>query len=165
MSASLVLGLDVSTTATKAVLLERDGTVLAVAAAEYPFETPFPLWAEQDPALWWDAAQQTIKQVLAEAGVTGDDIAAIGAGGQMHGMVLLDEDGEVVRPAILWNDGRTAAQCDAIRAAVGRERLIEVTGNGAVEVAPDRAQADFAVETQADSAGEASAANAAAAAR
>jgi xylulokinase len=132
VSASLVLGLDVSTTATKAVLLERDGTVLAVAAAEYPFETPQPLWAEQDPALWWDAAQQTIRQVLAEAGKTGDDIAAVGAGGQMHGMVLLDDAGEVVRPAILWNDGRTGAECDQIRAAVGRERLIEVTGNDAL---------------------------------
>lgn len=132
MSASLVLGLDVSTTATKAILLERDGTVLAVAAAEYPFETPFPLWAEQDPALWWEAAQQTIGQVLAESGRTGDDIAAVGAGGQMHGMVLLDEHGEVVRPAILWNDGRTGAECDEIRAAVGRERLIEVTGNDAL---------------------------------
>ena len=132
MSASLVLGLDVSTTATKAILLERDGTVLAVAAAEYPFETPHPLWAEQDPALWWKAAQQTIREVLAETGTSGDDIAAIGAGGQMHGMVLLDEAGEVVRPAILWNDGRTGAQCDAIREAVGRERLIEITGNDAL---------------------------------
>ena len=132
MSASLVLGLDVSTTATKAILLERDGTVLTVAAAEYPFETPHPLWAEQDPALWWDAAQKTIMQVLAETGKTGDDIAAVGAGGQMHGMVLLDEDGEVVRPAILWNDGRTAAECDDIREAVGRERLIEITGNDAL---------------------------------
>ena len=132
MSASLVLGLDVSTTATKAILLARDGTVLAVAAAEYPFETPHPLWAEQDPALWWDAARKTIKQVLAETGKTGDDIAAVGAGGQMHGMVLLDEDGEVVRPAILWNDGRTAAECDDIREAVGRERLIEITGNDAL---------------------------------
>ncbi|MEX1294901.1 MAG: xylulokinase [Candidatus Limnocylindrales bacterium] len=132
MSASLVLGLDVSTTATKAILLDRDGTVLATAAAEYPFETPRPLWAEQDPALWWDAAQTTIRQVLAEAGVTGDDVAAVGAGGQMHGMVLLDEADEVVRPAILWNDGRTAAQSDAIREAVGRERLIEITGNDAL---------------------------------
>lgn len=132
MSASLVLGLDVSTTATKAVLLARDGTVLAVAAAEYPFETPRPLWAEQDPALWWEAARQTIRQVLAKSGKTGDDVAAIGAGGQMHGMVLLDADGEVVRPAILWNDGRTAAECDEIRAAVGRERLIAITGNDAL---------------------------------
>ena len=92
MSASLVLGLDVSTTATKAILLARDGTVLAVAAAEYPFETPHPLWAEQDPALWWDAARKTIKQVLAETGKTGDDIAAVGAGGQMHGCLLYTSD-------------------------------------------------------------------------
>ena len=132
MSADLVLGLDVSTTATKAVLMDRDGNVLAVAAAEYDFQTPQPLWAEQDPALWWDAAQQTIAEVLRTSGHGGDDVAAVGAGGQMHGMVLLDADGQVVRPAILWNDGRTAAECDVIRAAVGRQRLIEVTGNDAL---------------------------------
>lgn len=131
-TADLVLGLDVSTTATKAVLLDRSGSVLAVAAAEYGFQTPRPLWAEQEPALWWDAAQQTIAQVLAETGRSGDEVAAIGAAGQMHGMVLLDADGEVVRPSILWNDGRTAAQCDAIREAVGRERLIAITGNDAL---------------------------------
>ncbi len=131
-AANLVLGLDVSTTATKAVLMDREGTVLAVAAAEYDFETPFPLWAEQDPALWWDAAQQTIREVLATTGHTGEDVAAVGAAGQMHGMVLLDADGEVVRPAILWNDGRSAAQSDAIREAVGRDRLIAITGNDAL---------------------------------
>jgi xylulokinase len=132
VTATLVLGLDVSTTATKAILLERDGTVLAVASAEYDFQTPRPLWAEQDPLLWWEGARTTIAGVLAESGRTGDDIAAIGAGGQMHGMVLLDDAGAVVRPAILWNDGRTAPQADAIREAVGRQRLIELTGNDAL---------------------------------
>jgi xylulokinase len=131
-AATLVLGLDVSTTATKAILMDRAGTVLAVAAGEYDFKTPHPLWAEQDPALWWEAAQQTIAEVLATTGHTGDDVAAVGAAGQMHGMVLLDHDGEVVRPAILWNDGRSAAQGDAIRDAVGRERLIAITGNDAL---------------------------------
>jgi xylulokinase len=128
-SAALVLGLDVSTSATKALLMERDGTVVGMAAREYDFETPRPLWAEQDPALWWEAAQGVIAEVLASSGRTGDDVAAIGAAGQMHGMVLLDADGEVVRPAILWNDGRTAAECDAIRAAVGRVRRNPRTGN------------------------------------
>ena len=131
-AASLVLGLDVSTTATKAILIDRDGSVVATASAEYDFETPYPLWAEQDPGLWWTAAQQTIAEVLAAAGRSAEDIAAIGAGGQMHGMVLLDEANEVVRPAILWNDGRTQAQCDAMRAAVGRERFIAITGNEAL---------------------------------
>jgi xylulokinase len=131
-AANLVLGLDVSTTATKAVLIDRDGAVVGIAAAEYDFETPQPLWAEQDPGLWWTAAQQTIAELLAMPGISADDIAAIGASGQMHGMVLLDEDGEVVRPAILWNDGRTQAQCDAMREAVGRERFIAITGNDAL---------------------------------
>jgi xylulokinase len=130
--ATLVLGLDVSTTATKALLMDRDGTVLAVAAREYGFETPRALWAEQDPALWWAGARETIAEVLATSSRTGNDIAAVGAAGQMHGMVLLDGAGEVVRPAILWNDGRTGPECDDIRAAVGRERLIAITGNDAL---------------------------------
>jgi xylulokinase len=130
--ANLVLGLDVSTTATKALLIDRDGNVLATAAAEYDFDSPRPLWAEQDPGLWWSAAQRIIPEVLRDAGASADHIAAVGASGQMHGMVLLDEAGEVVRPAILWNDGRTQAQCDAMREAVGPERLIAITGNDAL---------------------------------
>lgn len=127
--ADLVLGLDISTTGTKALLIDRDGTLVGMAAAGYDFESPRPLWAEQDPALWWDAAQRTIATVLRETGTAPEDIAAIGAAGQMHGLVLLDAHGEVVRPAILWNDGRTSAQCDAIRATVGQKRFIAVTGN------------------------------------
>ena len=102
-AATLVLGLDISTSGTKALLMERDGTVVGIAAAEYDFETPHALWAEQDPALWWDAAQQTIREVLATTGRSADEIAAVGAGGQMHGMVLLDEDRAVIRPAIHAN--------------------------------------------------------------
>jgi xylulokinase len=128
----LVLGLDVSTTATKALLLDREGTVVGMAAAEYDFETPHPLWAEQDPGLWWSAAQQTIAAVMREAHVSAERIAAVGAAGQMHGLVLLDGDGQVVRPAILWNDQRTQAQCDAIHETVGRERFISITGNVAL---------------------------------
>ncbi len=131
-AANLVLGLDISTTATKAILIDRHGAVMAVASSEYDFETPHALWAEQDPGLWWTGAQEVIAGVLDSSGASADDIAAIGASGQMHGMVLLDEDGEVVRPAILWNDGRTQAQCDAMREAVGPERLIAITGNDAL---------------------------------
>jgi xylulokinase len=125
----LVLGLDVSTTATKAILIAVDGSVVGVASAEYDFETPRPLWAEQDPGLWWTAAQEAIPRVLRETGTSPDAIAAVGAAGQMHGLVLLDEHDDVIRPAILWNDQRTAAECDAIRAIVGRERFIAITGN------------------------------------
>ncbi len=127
-----VLGIDVSTTATKAVLIDDAGAVRGSAASEYGFDVPHPLWSEQDPHLWWSGATGAIQAVLASTGVTGDRIDAIGLTGQMHGAVLLGADGDVLRPAILWNDQRTAAECDAIRRAVGPERLIEVTGNDAL---------------------------------
>jgi xylulokinase len=93
---------------------------------------PRPLWSEQDPDLWWVGAVAAIGSVLASTGATGADVAAVGLTGQMHGLVLLDEGDAVLRPAILWNDQRTAAECDAIRAAVGPERLIAITGNDAL---------------------------------
>jgi xylulokinase len=127
-----VLGLDVSTTATKALLLDGTGAVVASAATEYPFETPRPLWSEQDPALWWDGTVRSIRAALDESGVAPEAVAAVGLTGQMHGLVLLDAAGEVLRPAILWNDGRTGAECDAIRARLGKERLVAVTGNDAL---------------------------------
>jgi xylulokinase len=127
-----VLGIDVSTTATKAVLVDPSGVVVGIGSAEYGYEVPQPLWSEQDPELWWSGAVAAIRSVLASTGVAGTDIAAIGLTGQMHGAVLLDAADAVLRPAILWNDQRTAAECDAIRAAVGRERLIAITGNDAL---------------------------------
>ncbi len=129
---SYVLGIDSSTTATKAQLVDPTGAVVATASSEYPFETPQPLWSEQDPELWWTATQQAIKQTLASAGVAGSEVAAIGLTGQMHGLVLLDSRGEVIRPAILWNDQRTGAECDEIRRRVGKQRLVAVTGNDAL---------------------------------
>jgi xylulokinase len=129
---AFVIGIDASTTATKAVLIDESGAVVGVGSTEYGFESPQPGWAEQDPGLWWDGAVASIRSVLASTGVSGDDIAAIGLTGQMHGAVLLDAADEVLRPAILWNDQRTAHSCDEIREAVGRERLIEVTGNDAL---------------------------------
>jgi len=127
-----VLGIDVSTTATKAVLIDESGAVRGIGVAEYPFSVPRPLWSEQEPALWWDGTQAAIRSVLASTGVVGDDVVAVGLTGQMHGAVLLDGAGEVLRPAILWNDQRTGAECDVIRQAVGPERLIVVTGNDAL---------------------------------
>ena len=128
----LVLGIDVSTTATKAVLIDEDGSVRGVGTAEYGFDVPHPLWSEQDPGLWWDGAVAAIGSVLRSTGRTGADVEAVGLTGQMHGLVLLDEADRVLRPAILWNDQRTAAECDAIRAALGPERLIAITGNDAL---------------------------------
>ena len=129
---SCVLGIDVSTTATKALLVDQAGLVVASGSSEYAFATPRPLWSEQDPGLWWTAAQAAIGAALRSAGVTGDAVAAVGLTGQMHGVVLLDGQGAVLRPAILWNDQRTGAECAAIRAAVGPERLVEITGNDAL---------------------------------
>jgi xylulokinase len=129
---SFVVGLDVSTTATKAILVDASGAVRGVGSASYDYETPHPLWSEQDPHLWWQAAITALNQVLSDSNVTGADIDAVGLTGQMHGSVLLDESGEVVRPAILWNDQRTGRECDEIREKVGAERLIQVTGNDAL---------------------------------
>jgi len=126
------IGIDASTTATKALLIDQEGKVVGVALQEYPYETPEPLWSEQSPSLWWDAAKTSIRHVISETGIKGDEIAGIGLTGQMHGLVLLDEDGEVLRPAILWNDQRTGPQCDAIRKQMGKENFIRISGNNPV---------------------------------
>ena len=129
---SHVLGIDTSTTATKAVVVDRAGAVVGVGTSAYDYATPRPMWAEQDPGLWWTATVAAVRQALAHSDLAPDDIEAIGLTGQMHGSVLLDSAGEVVRPAILWNDQRTAAECDEIRRRVGAARLIQVTGNDAL---------------------------------
>ena len=130
--ASHVLGIDVSTTATKAILVDQGGQVAGVGSAGYDYEVPRPLWSEQDPQLWWDAAQAAIRAAIASAEVAGGDVSAVGLAGQMHGAVLLDDTDRPLRPAILWNDQRTAAECDLIRGAVGAQRLIAITGNDAL---------------------------------
>ncbi len=126
------IGIDTSTTATKTLLMDEDGRVLGVASQEYAYETPHPLWSEQDPALWWHATLASLRQILAQTGADEKAIRGIGLTGQMHGLVLLDENGEVLRPAILWNDQRTGPQCDTIRNRLGREKLIQITGNDAL---------------------------------
>ena len=118
------IGIDSSTTATKALLMDENGMVISVASSEYSYETPQPLWSEQSPSLWWHGAIESIRQTLAKTNINTALIKGIGLTGQMHGLVLLDEKGEVLRPALLWNDQRTAAQCDEIRNRLGREKLI-----------------------------------------
>jgi xylulokinase len=127
-----LLGIDVSTTGVKALLVDQDGNVCGSANIEQPMYTPQPLWSEQDPADWWNGAVKSVQMVLKETGVTGESIQGVGLTGQMHGLTLLDEHGSVLRPAILWNDQRTGAQCDEIRALLGKQRLIEITGNDAL---------------------------------
>lgn len=126
------VGIDASTTATKALLMRADGQVVAVASSEYTYDSPRPLWTEQQPSLWWQASVASVRQVLAQAKVSPVDVKGIGLTGQMHGLVLLGAAGDVLRPAILWNDQRTGAECDEIRARLGKEHFIQITGNDAL---------------------------------
>ncbi|HEX5158622.1 MAG TPA: xylulokinase [Ktedonobacterales bacterium] len=129
---TLLLGIDLSTTGAKALLIDEQGRTVASASTPLMLSTPRPLWAEQHPHDWWDATAASIRTALATAEATGDEVRAIGLTGQMHGLALLDGQGEPLRPAILWNDQRTAVECDEIRARMGKSRLIAVTGNDAL---------------------------------
>lgn len=129
---SYFLGIDVSTTGVKALLIDSMGTVVGSANSELPLYTPQPLWSEQDPHDWWSGAVASISSVLKTTGISGSQVAAIGLTGQMHGLTMMDGEGSVLRPAILWNDQRTAAQCDEIRERLGTRHLIELTGNNAL---------------------------------
>src|SRR4051794_11838923 len=124
---SVAVGLDVGTTSVKGLAVTEDGSIAARAEAEYGYATPNPGWVEQDPEDWWEAASS----VLEELGGAGE-VDGIGLSGQMHGLVALDADERVLRPAILWNDQRTGEQVEEIEATVGLERLIAATGNRAL---------------------------------
>jgi len=126
-----LLGLDIGTGGTRAVVIDECGKVVASAAAEHPpFTSPEIGWAEQDPDDWWNATRSAVSSVLAL--VPADEIAAIGLSGQMHGAVVLDADDRPIRPAIMWCDQRTSEQCSEIGETVGRERLIDLVANPAV---------------------------------
>ena len=127
-----LMGLDISTTGAKALIIDEAGAVIASANAPQPISQPKPLWSEQNPSDWWDGISASIGGALADSGLRGDDIGAIGLTGQMHGLVLLDASGQVLRPSILWNDQRTQAQCDYMTEVIGADRLLELTGNPAV---------------------------------
>lgn len=124
-----VVGLDVGTSGVKGIAVGLDGAVLARVEHGYPLSTPRPGWSEQDPEDWWRASSRALKELRA---ATGAAPAGIGLSGQMHGLVTLDAAGEVVRPAILWNDQRTAAECAEIEARIGFDRLVALTGNRAL---------------------------------
>ncbi|MFZ1040257.1 MAG: xylulokinase [Anaerolineales bacterium] len=132
MTKQYFLGIDISTTSSKALLIDERGDVIAVASSPHTLQTPRPLWSEQNPSEWWKAVSESIKSVLRKAGISGESIGAVGLTGQMHGLVLLDEAGNVLRPAILWNDQRTQRQCDEIHQRIGKERFIQITGNVAL---------------------------------
>lgn len=125
----VLLGLDVGTTSLKALLCDAAGRVLATATAEYPLSTPHPGHSEQDPDDWVRAAHRAIPEVLARAGIAGSRVAAVGMDGQMHGAVFLDRTGAPLRPAILWNDSRSAPQCDELTSRLGADLIVSRTGN------------------------------------
>ena len=132
MTKRYFLGIDTSTTSSKALLINEDGVTVDTSSSPHTLQTPKPLWSEQDPLAWWHAVSSSIRAVLAQADVKGEDVRAVGLTGQMHGLVMLDDAGNVLRPAILWNDQRTQAQCDQIHAIIGKESFIQLSGNVAV---------------------------------
>jgi xylulokinase len=128
-----LLGIDVGTGGSRAVLLGDDGRLLGSADADHAaFTSPRTAWAEQDPGDWWRACQQAIRAVLSESRVAPESIACIGLSGQMHGAVLLDEGGDVLRPSIIWCDQRTEAECRWLEDTIGRARLLQLTSNPAL---------------------------------
>ena len=128
-----VLGIDIGTGGSRALLIDDDGRIIATADAEHqPFTSPGPAWAEQDPADWWRACQLAVRRVVADSGVDAASIACIGLSGQMHGAVLLDEDGGVLRPSIIWCDQRTETECRWLNETIGPQRLLDFTSNPAL---------------------------------
>ena len=127
-----VLGIDLGTSGTKTVLFQQDGVGVCSATVEYPMSQPQNGWAEQDPKDWWNAAVSTVKTVLTKSGVDAKDVVSLGISGQMHGLVMLDENGEVLRPSSIWCDQRTQAECDEITEKVGYDNLIRITANPAL---------------------------------
>lgn len=127
------LGIDIGTSGTKTLAVAEDGQILASANQEYPLYSPKPGWSEQNPEDWWQATIATVRSVMSQAKLKKGDIGGIGLSGQMHGSVFLDADHKVIRPALLWNDQRTAAECDEIeKRAGGRKKLIGMVANPAL---------------------------------
>ncbi|HEX4414396.1 MAG TPA: xylulokinase [Lacipirellulaceae bacterium] len=130
---SVYLGIDIGTSGTKTLAMNAKGKILAHASAEYPCYHPKPMWSEQDPEDWWQAVVKTVRAVVKQAKLKPADVRAIGLSGQMHGSVFLDKNNKVVRRALLWNDQRTAAECEEIeKRAGGRKKLIEMVANPAL---------------------------------
>lgn len=129
----IYLGIDIGTSGTKTLAMAEDGRILASATATYPLSNPHPGWSEQNPEDWWQATITTVKKVLKAGKIKPADVKGIGLSGQMHGSVFLDRDGQVIRPALLWNDQRTVVECAEIEAAAGgRKKLIQLVANPAL---------------------------------
>ena len=125
-----IAGIDVGTTGVKCIVVRQDGSLLSSCTENYPCYMPKPGWSEQDPADWWKATKKAMRAAVEQSGADRNDIVALGFSGQMHGLVALDKDDNVVRPAILWNDQRTEAECtEIISVAGGLEKLLDMTNN------------------------------------
>ncbi|MEZ6126183.1 MAG: xylulokinase [Planctomycetaceae bacterium] len=130
---AVFLGIDIGTSGTKTLAVQEDGKILAAATVEYPLSSPRPGWSEQDPDHWWNASVESVRKVMKAAKLKAGDVAGIGLSGQMHGSVFLNKAGSVIRPALLWNDQRTAAECVEIeKRAGGRSKLIGMVANPAL---------------------------------
>lgn len=127
-----LLGIDLGTSGTKTVLFTEKGEPVASKTIEYPLYQEKNGWAEQEPEDWWNAARDTVKAVLTDSGIDAADVAGMGISGQMHGLVMLDKDGKVLRRSIIWCDQRTGKECEEMTEKIGRERLIEITANPAL---------------------------------
>ena len=126
---TFLVGIDLSTSGVKALVLDPEHGVLGTASTEYAIQTPHPGWAEQDPEVWFQASIEVIRRVIVQSGISPDEIAAIGFSGQMHGTVCLDARGKDLRPAIIWPDQRSRQQVERVRRQIGLEKLGEWTGN------------------------------------
>ncbi len=130
---AFLIGLDIGTTGVKGIVITQEGQIRASAVAEYPLSTPKPNWAEQDPEEWWKATLKILKSLAVSLGSEKSEIKAIGFSGQMHSLVLLDNQAQVLRPSILWCDTRTDRQCASINARLGEEKLRNLVANPALE--------------------------------
>ena len=121
------IGVDLGTSAVKLLLMDQEGQVVNIVSREYPLSFPHPGWSEQNPEDWWEQSKEGIKELISKIDAT--EVAGISFGGQMHGLVILDEKDQVIRPAILWNDGRTTKETDYLNQVIGKEKLSEYTAN------------------------------------
>ena len=121
------IGVDLGTSAVKLLLMDEEGKIVNIVSREYPLYFPHPGWSEQKPEDWWEQSKEGIRELVKD--IDKSQVAGISFGGQMHGLVILDENDNVIRPAILWNDGRTAKQTDYLNTVIGKEKLSEYTAN------------------------------------
>ena len=123
----LYIGIDLGTSAVKLLLMDSQGNICNIVSREYPLYFPHPGWSEQNPQDWYEQTMEGIRELLKDADK--NQVAGISFGGQMHGLVILDEKDQVIRPAILWNDGRTTEECDYLNNVIGKDKLSEYTAN------------------------------------